>query len=108
MNIYVGNLPKTTNDDAVRNLFSQYGEVTEIKLIKEPYSGQLRGFGFVEMPNRQEALEAIDKLNGALLEDNKLIVNQARPKEDRARGGGQRRSGGGGGGGYRGSRFGSW
>jgi len=105
VNIYIGNLPKTTNEDAVRNLFAQYGQVAEITLIKEPYSGLLRGFGFVEMPNRQEALNAIDKLNGALLEDNKLVVNQARPKEDRARGGGQRRTGGPG---YRGSRFGSW
>jgi len=105
VNIYIGNLPKTTNEDAVRNLFAQYGQVAEIKLIKEPYSGLLRGFGFVEMPNRQEALNAIDKLNGALLEDNKLVVNQARPKEDRARGGGQRRTSGPG---FRGSRFGSW
>ena len=79
MNIYVGNLPKPIGEDKVRNLFEQYGQVTEIKLIKDQYSGEMRGFGFVEMPNRNEALAAIEKINGTLLEDNKLVVNQSAP-----------------------------
>jgi cold-inducible RNA-binding protein len=112
LNIYVGNLPKPTTEDKVRILFEQYGQVSEIKLIKDQYSGELRGFGFVEMPNRAEALVAIDKVNGTLLEDNKLVVNQARPREERSGGGRNRGSGGsggsGGGGGYRGSRYGSY
>lgn len=107
MNIYVGNLPKPIGEDKVRNLFEQHGQVTEIKLIKDQYSGEMRGFGFVEMPNRTEALAAIEKINGTLLEDNKLVVNQARPREERG-GGNRSRSGGGGGGHYRGSRYGSW
>ncbi|OPZ70028.1 MAG: RNA recognition motif [bacterium ADurb.Bin478] len=100
MNIYVGNLPKPISEDKVRTLFEQYGQVAEIKLIKDQYSGEMRGFGFVEMPNRAEALTAIEKLNGALMEDNRLVVNQARPRE--ARSGGRQQ------GGFRGSRFGSW
>jgi cold-inducible RNA-binding protein len=107
MNIYVGNLPKPIGEDKVRNLFEQYGQVTEIKLIKDQYSGEMRGFGFVEMPNRNEALAAIEKINGTLLEDNKLVVNQARPREERSGGGGRQR-GSGGGGNFRSSRYSSW
>ncbi len=101
MNIYVGNLPKKITEEAVRNFFAEYGEVNEVKLIKDQYSGELRGFGFVEMPSKSDAQKAIQEANGAELEGNALIVNEARPREDRS---GGRNRGGGGGGGSRGPR----
>ncbi len=94
MNIYVGNLPKTTTEDEVRKVFAEYGEVTEVKLIKDNYSGELRGFGFVEMSAKADAQKAIQEVDGTELEGQTLIVNEARPRKDR--------SGGGGGGGQRG------
>ena len=106
MNIYVGNLPKTTTEDAVRAVFAEYGEVAEVKLIEDRYSGELRGFGFVEMPSKSDAQKAIQEVDGTELEGRTIIVNEARPREDRSggRGGGGR----GGGGGNRGSRSRSW
>ena len=101
MNIYIGNLPKTTNEETVRKLFEEYGEVTEVKLIKDQYSGELRGFGFVEMPAKADAKTAIEKADGTELEGRTLIVNEARPRKDRS--GGRQR-----GGGFRGSRSRSW
>lgn len=83
MNIYVGNLPKTTTEEAVRELFSAHGEVSEVKLIKDQYSGELRGFGFIEMPSKSEAQKAIEEVNGTELEGRTLIVNEARPRKDR-------------------------
>jgi len=101
VNIYVGNLPKTTNEETVRSLFVEHGEVTEVKLIKDQYSGELRGFGFVTMPSKSEAIKAIEKVNGTELGGRTLVVNEARPRSDRS--GGQHR-----GGGSRGSRPRSW
>lgn len=109
MNIYVGNLPKTVSEDAVRKLFEAHGEVSEIKLIKDTYSGELKGFGFVQMPDKTAAEAAIQNVNGSDMEGRKLIVNEARPRPERpggGGGGGDRRSGGGGGGGGRRTR--SW
>ena len=94
MNIYVGNLPRTTTEEAVRAAFSTHGEVAEVKLIKDQYSGELRGFGFVEMPSKSDAQKAIQEVNDTELEGNTLIVNEARPREDRS--GGRQRGGGGG------------
>ncbi len=107
MNIYVGNFPKTIDDEAIRNLFSAHGEVTEVKLLKDRYTGELRGFGFVIMDSKDDALKAIEAINGSELEGRKLVVNEARPKRDNRGGGGGGRGGfrgggGGGGGGYRG------
>ena len=102
MNIYVGNLPKTTDEETVRKLFEEYGEVTEIKLLKDQYSGELRGFGFITMPSKADAQKAIQEVNDVELEGRSLIVNEARPRKDRS--GGRSR----GGGGYRGSRSRSW
>ena len=102
MNIYVGNLPKTTNEETVRKLFEEYGEVTEIKLLKDQYTDELRGFGFITMPSKADAQKAIQEVNDTELEERKLIVNEARPRKDRS--GGRR----GGGGGQRGSRSRSW
>jgi len=106
--IYVGNLPKATDEQAVRNLFQQHGEVTDVKLIKDRFSGELRGFGFIEMPAKADAQKAIQEVDGADLEGNKLIVNEARPQTKRS-GGTGRRGGSGGGGGHRGGpRSRSW
>ena len=101
MNIYVGNLPKTTTEEAVRQIFEEYGEVAEVKLIKDQYSGELRGFGFVQMPSKAGAQMTLQKVDGMEFEGRKLIVNEARPQRDRS--GGRQ-----GGGGHRGSRPRSW
>ena len=101
LNIYVGNLPRTTTEDAVRELFAAHGEVAEVKLIKDQYSGELRGFGFIEMPAKTDAENAIKELDGTELDGRTLIVNEARPKSNRS--GGRR-----GGGGQRGPRSRSW
>ncbi len=106
MNIYVGNLPKTITEEAVRKVFEEYGEVAEVKLIKDQYTGELRGFGFIEMPAKADAQKAIEEVDGTELEGNTLIVNEARPREARPRedrSGGRQR-----GGGNRGPRSGSW
>jgi RNA recognition motif-containing protein len=99
MNIYVGNLPKSTTEAAVRNVFSAYGEVSEVKLIKDQYSGELRGFGFVVMPTQSEAEKAIAEVNGSDLEGRTLTVNEAKPRTERSNS--RPRSGGGFGGGNR-------
>ncbi len=93
MNIYVGNLPYNVTDDELREAFGSYGEVVSINVIKDKFSGESRGFGFVEMSNDDEAQSAIDGLNGSEFGGRNLKVNQARPREDRSN-----RGGGGGGG----------
>ena len=89
MNIYVGNLSYEITDDEVRDIFSPHGEVSSVSIIKDKYSGQSKGFGFVEMPNQAEAEEAIKTLNESDLKGRNIKVNQARPKEERPK----RRSG---------------
>jgi RNA recognition motif-containing protein len=96
MNIYVGNLASDVTEDDLTNLFSQYGQVKEAKVIRDMFSQQSKGFGFVEMPTQSEAQKAIDELNMQNLKGKNLVVNEARPKRDN-RGGGGRRGGGGGG-----------
>lgn len=86
MNIYVGNLPKTVTEESVRNLFESYGEISEVKLIKDQYSGELRGFGFVTMPSKPDASKAIQELDGTEIEGRKIIVNEARPRKERSGG----------------------
>jgi len=103
--IYVGGLPFSANDEQLSAVFAAHGSVTSAKVITDKFSGQSRGFGFVEMANDAEAMAAIEKLNGSDMEGRKLTVNEARPME--ARDGGSRggRGGGfGGGGGGRGGR----
>ena len=109
MNIYVGNLARTTVEDELRQAFEAFGAVTKVSIIKDNYSGDSRGFGFVEMPNDTEAQAAIAGLNGNDLNGRELNVNQARPRESRTGGGGggrggERRGGGGYRGGDRGDR----
>jgi RNA recognition motif-containing protein len=95
MNIYVGNLSFNTDDDALREAFEAYGEVSNAAVIQDKFSGRSRGFGFVEMPVAAEGQAAIEGLNGAELDGRALKVNEARPREERPQGGGGQRGGGG-------------
>jgi len=103
MNIYVGNLAAGITEDELRQAFEGFGKVDSTRIIKDRFSGQSRGFGFVEMPDRAQAQAAIEGMNGKDLKGQSLKVNEARPPADR-RGGGGRRDFGGGGGGRRGPR----
>ena len=102
MNIYVGNLPHKATEDEVRQAFAEFGEVAEVRLIVDKFSGESRGFGFVEMPSKDEAEKAIEEMNGKEFMERALNVNEARPKVDRGGRGGGGRGGGGRGGGGRG------
>ncbi len=101
MNIYVGNLARETTEDDLRTAFEAFGEVENTNVIKDKYSGESKGFGFVEMPSKEEAEKAIEELNGKDLQGNPISVNVAKPRPDRGGGGGGggRGRGGGGGGG---------
>ena len=101
MNIYVGNLSRDVTEDELRQEFTAFGEVTSVSIIKDRYSGQSRGFGFVEMASKSEAEAAIAGLKGKTLKERTLDVSEARPRTDNRGGGsyGGRRSGGFGGGG---------
>lgn len=106
MNIYVGNLSREVTEDDLRQAFGGFGQITSVNIIKDKFSGQSRGFGFVEMPGRAEAQAAIAGMNGKELKGRTLNVNEARPQSERREGGSGggrgRRSGGGGSGGGRG------
>ncbi len=104
MNIYVGNLIFDVSEDDLREAFEEFGEITEVRLIMDKYSGKSKGFGFIEMPSKEEAEKAIEEMNGKEFKGRAMNVNEAKPKVDRGgRGGGGRRGGfGGGGGGRRG------
>jgi RNA recognition motif-containing protein len=98
MNIYVGNVSYSVTEEDLRQAFEGFGQVTSVSIIKDKFSGQSKGFGFVEMPEKEEAQAAIGALNGKELKGRKLNVNEARPRTgDRAGGGGARRPSGGGG-----------
>ena len=97
MNLYVGNLSFSVNDDMLHQAFEEFGQVSSASVIKDKFSGDSRGFGFVEMPSKEEAEKAMAELNGKDLEGRALTVNEARPRKDR----GSRGGGGGGGGGRR-------
>ncbi len=101
MNIYVGNLSYNLTEDDLRALFAEFGDVTSAKLIMDRYTGQSKGFGFVEMSDDGAAQKAIDELNGRDVSGRSLTVNKARPREERPRGGGGGGRGGYGGGGNR-------
>jgi RNA recognition motif-containing protein len=96
--IYVGNLSYDATEEDIRQAFAQYGDVATVNVIMDRETGRPRGFAFVEMPNGSEAKEAIEKLNETEIAGRAVIVNEARPKQDRPRGGGGGRRGGGGGG----------
>lgn len=88
MNIYVGNLPYSADDDGLRELFAEHGEVTSARVIMDRDTGQSRGFGFVEMADNEEGAQAITALDGADFGGRRLRVNESQP---RPRGGGGRR-----------------
>ncbi len=95
MNIYVGNLSRDVEEDDLRQVFEGFGEVSKVTIIKDKFSGEPRGFAFVEMSDKTEAQAAITGLNGTELNGRTLNVNEARPRTE---------GGGGGGGGRRDSR----
>jgi RNA recognition motif-containing protein len=90
MNIYVGNLSFDMTEDGLRDAFAQYGEVSSAKLITDRDTGRPRGFGFVEMPNHEEAQAAISGLNDHEVMGRNLNVSEARPRNDNRGGGGGR------------------
>ena len=96
MRIYVGNLSYEVTEEDLRLAFEPFGQVESAAIIKDKYSGQSKGFGFVEMPSKAEAQSAIDGLNGTELKGKTLNVNEARPRTESRRGSGGRDDGRGG------------
>ena len=86
MNIYVGRLGSSVTEAKLRELFGQYGVVDSVKLIKDKFTGQLKGFGFIEMPESNEAQDAIAALNGFEIDGQRMLVSEARPREQNSRG----------------------
>ena len=82
MNIYVGNLAYSTTEDELRSAFEEFGAVSSVNIIQDRDTGRSKGFGFVEMPEKQEAQDAIDKLNNQQLGERTILVNEARPRQD--------------------------
>jgi RNA recognition motif-containing protein len=108
--VYVGNLSRQTTEQELEAAFATFGRVDDVKIISDRFTGESRGFGFVEMQNDQEALAAINGLNGKELGGRVLTVNEAKPQERRPGGGGGGGGRGGprGGGGGRGGGRGGW
>ena len=98
MNIYVGNLSFEVTEQELQETFEAFGEVTSVKIIKDKYSGQSKGFGFVEMPEKGDGESAINSLTDKELKGRKLNVNEARPRSGGGRQGGRGPGGGGPGG----------
>jgi RNA recognition motif-containing protein len=101
MKIFVGNLSRRVSQESLQQLFETFGQVGGVEIIKDKFSGESKGFGFVEMPSKNEAEAAMTGLNGRDLDGKALTVNEARPRNNDRRGGGggfQRRGGSGGGG----------
>lgn len=102
MNIYAGNLSWNLKDQDLQNLFAAHGEVTSAKIVTDKFTGRSKGFGFVEMPNDEQANAAIAALNGTELDGRSIVVNESRPKQEGGGGGFKKRSfGNGGGGGFK-------
>jgi RNA recognition motif-containing protein len=92
MKLYVGGLAYSVTDQELKQLFDEQGKVISATIIKDKFNGQSKGFGFVEMEDLKEAQGAIKNLNGKELSGRAIMVNQARPQEDRRSSGGYRRS----------------
>jgi len=92
MNIYVGNVAYRLSDEELKEAFEAYGTVESARVIKDRETGRSKGFGFVEMPDDDEARAAIDGINGAEIQGRAVIVNQARPREERPQRGGFNKS----------------
>jgi RNA recognition motif-containing protein len=106
MNIYVGSLSDDVKEDQLLSAFEAYGHVDSANIIKDRFSGESRGFGFVEMSNKEEAKAAIAALNGSQMNGKSIVVNEARPKKDNrdSRGGGRNKRHSSGGGGFGGNK----
>jgi cold-inducible RNA-binding protein len=104
--VYVGNLSPDATEEDLKHNFETLGRVVSVQIVRDRYTGDSRGFGFVEMETEQEAAEVIKTFNGGELHGKNLVVNEAKPRKDSGggRGFGGGRSGGGGGGGNRGGR----
>jgi RNA recognition motif-containing protein len=98
MNIYVGNLPYDLNEDEIKTMFSEFGEVSTVTLITDRESGRPKGFGFVEMADDTQGQAAIAALNGKEIKGRTVRVDKAEPRTERPRGGGDRGGRGGRGG----------
>ena len=85
MNIYVGNLPYSVSENDLRTAFEAYGDVSSVNIITDKFSGQSKGFGFVEMPDNSAADKAMKALNGSDMNGRNLKVNEAKPREQRPR-----------------------
>ncbi|MEY2720039.1 MAG: hypothetical protein RLZZ273_1405 [Bacteroidota bacterium] len=85
MNIYVGNLPYSMDDNELRSAFSEFGAVQSASVVKDKFTGRSRGFGFVEMPDAASGNQAIEAMNGRNMGGRPLVVNEARPREERPR-----------------------
>ena len=96
--LYVGNLPYSVTEEQLREMFSQVGEISDAAVVTDRYTGQSKGFAFVEMVSDEAAQAAIDKFDGQDMDGRAMVVNEARPREDRSGGGGRSYGGGGGGG----------
>ena len=82
MNIFVGSLPFSIEEADLRGFFEEYGAVDSVKIISDKFTGRSKGFGFVEMPNDEEAQKAIDELNGGTVEGRTIVVNKSEPKPE--------------------------
>jgi RNA recognition motif-containing protein len=102
MNIYVGNLSWGLKEQDLSDLFAPFGEVASAKIVMDKFTNRSKGFGFVDMPNNEQAQAAIAQLNGSEVDGRNLVVNESRPKEGGSDSGGfKKRSFGGGGGGFK-------
>ena len=90
MNIYVGNLSRDVSEAELKEAFQAFGEIQSCNIIKDKFTGESRGFGFVEMPNKEEAEKAISMLNGKDFKGRSLKVNEAKPRTEGSGGGGRR------------------
>lgn len=88
--LYVGNLPWAVNNDSLREMFAAYGEITDAVVITDRMSGRSKGFGFVTFANPEDAEKAIAEMHGKEIEGRKIVVNVARPREERSNSGGFR------------------
>ncbi|PIQ72130.1 RNA-binding protein [Candidatus Roizmanbacteria bacterium CG_4_10_14_0_2_um_filter_36_35] len=93
--LYVGNLPWTMTNDSLKEMFASYGEVVEAVIITDRMSGRSKGFGFVTFADEAAAEKAAAEMNGKTVEERQIVVNVARPREERPAGGGYRGGGGG-------------
>jgi RNA recognition motif-containing protein len=93
MNIYVGNLSRDVTEEDLRQTFEAFGKVESVSIIKDKFSGESRGFGFVEMPAKAEAQSALTGVDGKELKGRPLKVNEARPRPEGRQGGGRRGGG---------------